>query len=155
MKKSLSILSLALAATLSFNAQAFDEAMAAKVDAVASQLTQANLAKGGCKLSAEDALKLINEGKEKVTLLDVRTRAEAKIVAIPKAIHIPLDELFRKENLARLPSDGKLLVICHSGNRAAGATALLNAVGFNNAKYINGGLIALTTATTPKTVPIE
>ncbi|MBN8758825.1 MAG: hypothetical protein BGO61_05605 [Thiobacillus sp. 65-69] len=155
MKKALPILSLALASALSLNAQAFDTEMAAKIAPVAGQLTQANLAKGGCKVSAEDALKMMTEDKEKVTVLDVRTHAEAKVVAMPKALHIPMDQLFKKENLDRLPTDGKILVMCHSGNRAAGSTALLNSVGFRNAVYVNGGLIALITATTPKNVPLE
>ena len=64
-----------------------------------------------------------------------------------------MNALFRKENLDRLPKEGKIVVICHSGNRAAGAAALLKAVGFKDVQYINGGLISLVTNLTPKTVP--
>lgn len=157
MKQTLSILSLALAAALSFNAQAYDEAMAAKIDPMISKLDHAGLLKGGCKVAPEDVLKALAAGKEKITLLDVRTPAEAKVVALshPSALHIPMDKLFKPENLARLPKDGRILVVCHSGNRAAAATALLNAAGFGNASYVNGGLIALVTNLTPKTVPVE
>ncbi len=157
MKKTLSVLSLALAAALSFNAQAYDEAMAAKIDQVTSKMDHAGLLKGGCKVSPEDVLKTLAAGKEKVTLLDVRTPAEAKVVALshPSALHIPLDKLFKPENLSRLPKDGRIFVVCHSGNRAAGATALLSAAGFTNVSYVNGGLIALVTNLTPKTVPVE
>lgn len=128
---------------------------ASRVNGVASQLTQAALVKGGCKFSDEDGVKMLTGGKEKVTLLDVRTPDDARMVAMPGAIHIPMDQLFRKENLGRLPTDGKILVACHSTNRAAGSTALLNAIGFRNAVNVNGGLIALTSATTPKSVPLE
>lgn len=154
MNKTLSILSLTLAATLPFNALAYDEAMAAKIDPVIAKLDHAGLAKGGCKISAEDYLAGYAK-KEKLTLLDVRTPAEAKVVAMPGALHIPLDQLMKAENLARLPKDGKIVVVCHSGNRAAAATALLKSVGISNVTYMNGGLIALTTATVPKNVPIE
>lgn len=143
-----------LASAISLGVQAFDEAMAAKIAPMAAQLDHATLASGkGCKVSAEDVLKM--RAKEKITLLDVRTDVEAKVVAMPDAIQIPMDRLFRPENLAKLPTDGKLIVVCHSGNRAAGATALLNAIGFRNAVYVNGGLIALTTATVPANVPVE
>lgn len=154
MKKSLSILSLTLAAALSFNAQAFDEAMAAKIAPVVAKLDHAGLAKGGCKISADDFLAR-SAKKEKMTVLDVRTPAEVRMVGVPGALHIPMDQLMNKENLDRLPTEGKIVVLCHSGNRAAGATALLKAVGFSNVTYINGGLIALVTATTPRTLPVE
>jgi rhodanese-related sulfurtransferase len=88
-------------------------------------------------------------------VLDVRTTAETRVVAMTGARHIPLDVLMRKESLDRLPTDGRIIVVCHSGNRAAAATAPLGAVRFTNASYVNGGLIALTTATAPKAVPIE
>ncbi len=154
MTKTLTMLSLALAAALSFNAQAYDEAMAAKIAPVIAKLDHAGLAKGGCKISAEDFLAR-SAKKEKMIVLDVRTPAEARVVAMPGALHIPMDQLMRKENLDRLPTEGKIVVLCHSGNRAAGATALLKAVGFGNATYINGGLIALVTATTPLALPVE
>lgn len=151
----LRLTTLVLAVAASFGAQAYDEGMAAKIAPMAARLDHATLASGkGCKVSAEDVLKM-RAKKEKITLLDVRTDAEAKVVAMPDAIHIPMDRLFRPENLAKLPTDGKLIVVCHSGNRAAGSTALLNAIGFKNAVYVNGGLIALTTATVPANVPVE
>ncbi len=157
MKTSLSILSLALAAALSFNAQAYDAAIAAKIDPVVSQLDHAGLLKGGCKVESQDVLKTLAAGKEKVTLLDVRTPAEAKVVALshPAALHIPVDTLFKPENLNKLPRDGRIFVVCHSGNRAAAATALLSAAGFTNVSYVNGGLISLVTNLTPRTVPVE
>lgn len=157
MKKTLTVLSLALATALSFNAQAYDAEMAAKIDPVASHLDHAGLLKGGCKVAPEDVLKTLAAGKEKVTLLDVRTPAEAKVVAMshPSALHIPIDKLFKPENLAKLPKDGRIFVVCHSGNRAAAATALLSAIGFSNVSYVNGGLIGLVTNLTPKAVPVE
>jgi rhodanese-related sulfurtransferase len=74
---------------------------------------------------------------------------------LPGALNISMNDLFKKENLDRLPKDGKILIVCHSGARAAGATALLGAIGFDNAYYVNGGLISMVTAVTPKSVPLE
>ncbi len=150
-------LSLTLLLTLcSFNAWAYDAAMAAKIDLFTRTLDHAGLIKGSCKIEAEEVLKLLAAG-EKLTLLDVRTPAETKVVALshPSALHIPLDRLFKPENLDRLPKDGRIIVICHSGNRAASASALLKAIGFTNVSYINGGLIALVTKLMPKNLPVE
>jgi rhodanese-related sulfurtransferase len=54
-----------------------------------------------------------------------------------------------------IPSDGKIVVICHSGSRAVVATTLPRVIGFNNAIYLDDGLVALATATTPKGLPVE
>jgi len=157
MNKHVSILVMALASAVTFNVHAYDAEMAAKIEPLAAKLDHAGLLKGGCKVAPEDVLKTLAADKERVTLLDVRTPAEAKVVALshPSALHIPLDKLFKPENLARLPKDGRIFVVCHSGNRAAAATALLSAVGFGNVSYVNGGLIALVTNLTPKAVPVE
>ena len=73
----------------------------------------------------------------------------------PSALSIPMNELFKKENLDRLSEDNKIIVVCHSGNRASGTTALLKSAGFKDVVYVNGGLISLVTNVTPKTVPVE
>jgi rhodanese-related sulfurtransferase len=132
----------------------YDGDMAARIAPVFAKLDHAGLAKGGCKISSEDYLAM-RAKKEKMTVLDVRTPAEARVVAMPGALHIPMDQLMKNENLDRLPTDGKIVVVCHSGSRAAAATALLKAVGFDNVTYVSGGLIALITATTPKALPVE
>lgn len=148
---------LVLFATLSTGALAYDRDMAAKIQPVVAKLSHEGLLKGGCKIQPGDLIKLLTEKKEKVTLLDVRTPAEAKLVGLtyPNTLHIPMDQLFKEENLKRLPTDGKIVVVCHSGNRAAGSTALLNAVGFKNVVYVNGGLISLVTNLTPLVLPVE
>jgi rhodanese-related sulfurtransferase len=157
MKKTFSFLSLVLAATLSLQAQAYDEALAARIDReVTGQMDRQFFVTKPCKVEAVDVLQMLAKG-EKVTLLDMRTPEEMAVVGLthPKALAIPMHALFKKENLDRLPRDGKIVVICHSGNRAAGSTALLKAVGFKDVVYVNGGLISLVTNLTPKTVPMK
>lgn len=170
-KKPLSIITLVLLATLTASPllaldedkaapapqTQIDTEMAAKINPITSMLDHKGLVEHSCKVSAADALKMLNEGKEKVTLLDVRTPAEAGVIGLtlPHALQIPMDQLFKPENLERLPKEGTILVICHSGNRAAGSTALLAAVGFRNVRYVNGGLISLVTELTPKALPYK
>jgi rhodanese-related sulfurtransferase len=166
MHKTLSIAVLALSTALAANTlwaldpgttppPQIDTEMAAKISPMVSMLDQKGLVEHSCKIAPEDALKMMTAGKEKVTLLDVRTPAEMGVVGLtfPNAIQIPMADIMKPESLDKLPKDGQILVICHSGNRAAGVTALLSAVGFRNVKYVNGGLIALVTQLTPKALP--
>lgn len=171
MKTTLSIITLTLLAALSTSPvlalddgkaapvpqTQIDTDMAAKINPMVSMLDHKGLVEHSCKVSAADALKMLTGGKEKVTLLDVRTPAEAGIVGLtfPNALQMPMDQLFKPENLERLPKDGIILVVCHSGNRAAGSTALLSAIGFRNVRYVNGGLISLVTELTPKALPYQ
>lgn len=156
MKQS-SIAVMVLSSLFAINAFAYDTDMAKRIEPVAARMDQAALAKGGCKVAPDEVLKMVTSKTEKVTVLDVRTNAERGVVGVnlPGTLNIPLDQLFKKENLDRLPTTGKILVVCHSGSRAAGATALLSAIGFTNVAYVNGGMIALVTALTPKSMPLE
>lgn len=157
MKTTLKTLAFVLAAGLTVAAHAYDTGLAEHVDkTVTGQMDRQFFVTKPCKVEAADVLQMLAKG-EKVTLLDLRTTEEMAVVALshPKALAIPMNELFKKQNLDRLPRDGKIVVVCHSGNRAAGATALLKSVGFQDVVYVNGGLIALVTNLTPKTVPMK
>lgn len=150
-------LSLSLFLGIFTSALAYDKTLAERLNQeITSKADHKFLVEKDYKVSAEDVLKLI-ANKEKLTLLDIRTPAEQSVVGLtyPNSLSISLNKLMQKENLDRLPADGKIVVICHSGSRAAFITSLLQAVGFNNVVFLNGGLIQLVTALTPKTVPVE
>jgi len=51
-----------------------------------------------------------------------------------------MHEVFKPENINKLPKDKKIVVICHSGDRAAAVVTGLRAVGFNNAYQFKGGI---------------
>ena len=139
--------------TLSFFgfSNAIDWQLAHKYEKFFSQMTQENLAKSPCRVTPKQLFKIIKKGD--VVLLDVRTDAEAKIVGLTykNSIHIPLDELFKEENLKKIPKDKKVIVVCHSGARALVATFALRSIGFKNVYALKGGIIALSKYTTPKT----
>jgi rhodanese-related sulfurtransferase len=145
---------LVLSALSAGSALAYDAELAEKIAAATSKMDQAALAKAGTKLSIENFLAM-RAKKEKMTVLDIRTPAETGVVALPGAVQIPLDKLMAKDNLDRLPTDEKIVVVCHSGARANVATTLLRMVGFGNAVFLDGGAMALTSAASPKALPIE
>lgn len=147
---------LTLLAGISAAAPGYDPSVAAYVlNTVTGRMDRQFFATTPDKIEAPALLERLAR-KEPVTLLDIRTAEEQGVIGLthPHVLSIPMHELFRKENLDRLPAAGNIVVVCHSGNRAAEVTALLKTVGFRDVVYVNGGLIALVTGLTPKTVPV-
>ncbi len=129
---------------LATNAYSFDKEMAKKFDMMFSQLTPEMIAKRPCEVNAKQLFELIKK-KEDFIILDIRTLQEMEIVGVTykNTIKIPMHELFKEENLAKLPTDKKVIVLCHTGTRAAAATMALRAAGFTNAFMFKGGIIEL------------
>jgi rhodanese-related sulfurtransferase len=69
----------------------------------------------------------------------------------PDALSIPINVLFKPENLDRVPTDRKVDVGCASGTRATAAGIALRQVGFENVYVLKGGLNALAGYLNPKT----
>ncbi|MDQ7082847.1 MAG: rhodanese-like domain-containing protein [Aquificota bacterium] len=91
------------------------------------------------EVTPEEAKKMLDQDKDSVVLLDVRTPQEHFQVRIPGSEFIPLDELrFKYKDL---PKDKKYIVYCRSGERSAFATYFLRHMGFE-AYNLAGGIIA-------------
>ncbi len=90
------------------------------------------------ELTPQEVKKLLEEEKENVVLLDVRTPPEHVQLRIPNSILIPLDEL--RFAYSNLPKDKKIIVYCRSGERSAFATYLLRHLGYE-AYNLAGGIL--------------
>jgi rhodanese-related sulfurtransferase len=78
--------------------------------------------------------------KDGLTVLDVREDNEWAAGHAPGALHIPLGDLpARVDELAKLPDDRPIYVVCRSGGRSSRATAWLNASGYD-AVNVAGGM---------------
>jgi len=64
-------------------------------------------------------------------ILSIRKAADYELGHVPGAINIGITSLFTGENLAKLPYDNQIVVVCYTGHTASQATALLNAIGYN------------------------
>lgn len=148
-----SILTLVL---LSVNTMAYDNIKAEELNAFYSHMTQKACADSKLFMTADEVMKMLRE-KKAVTLLDVRTEAEANIIAVSEehALHFPIATLFEKKNLDILPKNEPIVVICHSGTRALLAAVGLNRIGFKQVHVLKGGLIALATEDNPKNTLVE
>jgi rhodanese-related sulfurtransferase len=119
----------------------YDAELAKKMDAMFSQMTPEVLKQRPCQIDANQLFEMIKK-KEDFVILDVRTPQEQSITGITwkNTLNIPMHEVFKPENLNKLPKDKKIVVICHSGDRAAAVVTGLRAVGFNNAYHFKGGI---------------
>lgn len=71
-----------------------------------------------------------NQGNDPF-ILSVRAPDIYALGHIPGAVNIPLAEVFKPENLARLPKDKKIVVYCYTGHTGSRAAALLNLCGYD------------------------
>lgn len=70
-------------------------------------------------------------------LLDVREHAEWMAGHAPNATHLPMSEL--PGRVHELPSSGRIVVVCRSGNRSAQVTGWLARQGYD-AVNMTGGM---------------
>ncbi|MGC9350842.1 MAG: rhodanese-like domain-containing protein [Sulfurovum sp.] len=143
-------------AVFAMSASAYDKAKAENLNAFYTHMTQKACADSKLFTTGEDVMKLFRE-KAKFTLLDVRTAGENAIVSISSenALHIPVEKLFEKANLDRLPTDQPIIVVCHSGTRATIVAMGLKQIGFKQVHVLKGGLVALADANNPKNAPLK
>ncbi len=64
-------------------------------------------------------------------LLDIRTSTDFCAGHISGAINIPFGEVAKPENLAMLPTNMPILVICYTGHTASQINSILNMLGYN------------------------
>jgi rhodanese-related sulfurtransferase len=106
-------------------------------------------AKAGKKLHLMKPDQFVNEvkaGKEFVTV-DIRTPGETRFFTgnLPGHLVIPLSQLFKPDQLAKLPTDKPIVVMCKSGTRATAAVTALRYIGFTESYVLKGGFKGLIT----------
>ena len=101
---------------------------------------------GGAKVSAADAVRLIN--REKAVLIDVSEPAEFAAAHPVGARSVPLAGLEASRDLPKNKSL-PVVVVCPTGSRAPRAVAVLKKLGFENAQVLAGGLSGWRAANLP------
>jgi len=150
------ITSTLLTALMSLSASAYDVDKAASMDQFYSKFTQKACADSKLFITAQETMKMLREDK-KFTILDIRTKGENSIVSVSakNSIYIPIKELFKKENLDKLPKYETIIIVCHSGTRATLAAIGLKQIGIAKSRVLKGGLVALADANNPKNAPLK
>ncbi len=78
----------------------------------------------------------------RVRVLDVRTVSEFENAHIAGAYNVPLDQLNEHAAELRHASEGLVVLVCQSGQRAQKAEALLRDAGMPSARVLEGGMRA-------------
>ena len=104
-------------------------------------------------IKAPDFVKAIKAG-EKLFVLDVRTGGETGIygVTLPESVAVEMSQVFAPDNLDKIPTDRKVVVVCKSGYRATAIAMGLRQIGFNNVYVLKLGLAELAKYMTAKNV---
>jgi len=86
-------------------------------------------------------------GAGRISLIDVRSRAEWAAGHLPNAINLPLGEL--DQRLREIPRGRPVVVHCQTGGRAAIAASLLKARGVGDVRVYSGGFAEWSAAGQP------
>jgi rhodanese-related sulfurtransferase len=139
------LIALCLLGLMAVPAWAYDEAKAQQYEALFAPFADMGAPKSLARIPPDKLADLIKAGEE-VILLDVRTPAERKVLSIgnPGTLSMQMNEVFKPENLAQIPTDKKVVVVCQKGLRSTLIGVALRDAGFKNVQSLKGGLVGLT-----------
>ena len=106
---------------------------------VAADILKNKLAGHASGISSREVKRKFDE-QDDFILLDVRSPAEHGEVGIEGAKLIPLGML--RERLDELPKDKEIIAFCKISLRGYEAHKILDAAGFDNTKFMDGGILA-------------
>lgn len=99
-----------------------------------------NLKKNEVEFIDVEELRNKIKNKEKIIILDVRTRKEYENGHIEGALLIPIDEL--RDNIRSLNKNDEIIIHCRSSYRSYIGYRILKNLGFNNVKNLNGSYLS-------------
>ncbi|MBU5613634.1 FAD-dependent oxidoreductase [Geomonas azotofigens] len=106
---------------------------------VAADIMKNKLAGHARGISAREVKRKLDDGDDFI-LLDVRSPAEHGEIGIAGAKLIPLGAL--RERLEELPRDKEIVAFCKVSLRGYEAQKILDAAGFGDVKFMDGGIMA-------------
>nr|MBL0721318.1 rhodanese-like domain-containing protein [Sulfurovaceae bacterium] len=137
------------------NIMAYDTVKINELNKFYSHMTQKACAESKLFVKAQDTMQMIRDNN--VTLLDVRTEGEVSIIALSgkNSIHIPIKDLFQKDNLVKIPTKKPIVIVCYSGTRAVLSAIGLKQIGFKDIHVLKGGIVELSKANNTKNAPLK
>ena len=127
-KLSIMLLVVVLAVTIAVPITSAADDMSGKLNAVLSQGPQAKF----WQVSADDVLAMINAKKSDFVIVDVRPNpAEFGGGHIPGSIQISVQDIFKPENLKKLPKNKKVILACVTGQTQNLPVVGLRALGYD------------------------
>ena len=113
------------------SAWAYDTMMAESYDQYFEPFSGKATSKSLHMIKTADFVKDVRAGK--LFVIDVRTPGETGIfgITVPESVALPMDQVFKAENLAKLPTNGKIVIVCKAGHRSMAISTALRHIGFN------------------------
>ena len=89
---------------------------------------------------------------DELFVVDVRTPGETGVYGLnlSNSIVIPMNEVFKPENLAKNPTTGKVVIVCKAGHRAMAVATGLRHIGFKNVFVLKEGISDVANYLSPK-----
>jgi len=149
MKKFITFMIMAL--LMAGSAWSFDKGLAGSYEQYFAQFDGKATPKALHMIKTPDFVKAVLTG-QKMFVLDIRTPAETGMYGLTLAgsTAIPMNQVFKPENLARIPTDQKVVIVCKAGHRAMGIATALRHVGFKNVYVLKHGISDLAKYLSPK-----
>jgi len=131
---------------------AYDTALAERLGQFYAPFAGKSCAKSLKMIKPEDFVKAV-KAENKPLIIDVRTEQESAIytISLADSLTIPMNQVFTKDILDKLPTDRKIIVTCTGGHRATAVAMGLRQIGFQDVFVLKGGFAALAKYLTPKT----
>lgn len=83
-------------------------------------------------VSAQEVYEKVVVGKDPgYVIISVRKAEDYAKGHVPGAINIPCAQIAKEENLKKLPTDKKIIVVCYTGHTASQVTMFLNQLGYD------------------------
>lgn len=95
----------------------------------------------------------LQEEKDKVVLIDVRTEEEFSFGSMPGAVNVPLDDI--RKRLDDIPKEKPVVLFCAIGLRGYLAVRILMGLGYRNVRNLLGGTKLYYAATASVPVPTD
>ena len=89
---------------------------------------------------------------DELFVVDIRTPGETDVYGInlTNSIVLPMNEVFKPENLAKIPTTGKVVIVCKAGHRSMAVATGLRHIGFKNVFVLKQGISDVANYLSPK-----
>ena len=145
------ILALVLSVLFVSPAFSYDQGLAKSYEQYFSSFSGDGTAKALRMIPTKAFVESLKKG-EKLFVVDVRTPGETGIYGfnLANSIVIPMNEVFTTENLSKIPTSGKVVVVCKAGHRAMAIATGLRHIGFDNVFVLKHGISDVANYLSPK-----
>ena len=130
---------------------AYDKGLAKSYDQYFSPFSGKGTPKALQMIPTKAFIESLKKG-DKLFVVDIRTPGETGVygLTLSNSIVLPMNEVFKPENLEKIPTSGKVVIVCKAGHRAMAVATGLRHVGFKNVFSLKKGISDVANYLSPK-----